>query len=261
MTGFAEIDEAADAVNRGHICGYIFKPWQPSELWKILREAARTSQMERSQERLLEALRQLNLELEQRLRQRDQELDEARRELIRKNLALEKESAIDHLTGLPNRRAMARLADAELRRRDRYHSTLCLGMIDVDHFKRINTRHLHPGGDQVLVSLARTLPESLRDVDAIGRVGGEEFQVIAPETDFEGAKVLGERICSTVEQKTYAYQGEPIGVTVSVGMAVAEADVPADYEQITRVAAEALRRAKRTGRNRCVVQRMPPSCG
>src|SRR5437870_2964582 len=65
MTGFADIEEAADAVNHGGIFGYIFKPWQLDELWRILREAARTSQGERSQQRLLEALRQLNQELEQ----------------------------------------------------------------------------------------------------------------------------------------------------------------------------------------------------
>src|SRR5262249_7106317 len=72
MSGFAEIDEAAEAVNRGHICGYIFKPFQIDELWRILRDAAATSQRERSQERLLQATRQLNAELEQRLRQRDE---------------------------------------------------------------------------------------------------------------------------------------------------------------------------------------------
>jgi diguanylate cyclase (GGDEF)-like protein len=261
MTGFAEIEAAAEAINRGHIAGYIFKPWQNDELRHILREAARTAQMERSQQRLLEALRHLNLELEQQVRQRERELEEARRELVRKNLTLEKESTIDPLTGLPNRRAMARVAEAELRRRERYHSTLCLGLIDVDHFKRINTRYLHPGGDQVLIGLARTLPESLRGADSLGRIGGEEFQIIAPETNLEGAKVLGERIRCTVEGQTYTYQGKPIGVTVSIGMAVAEAEESADYEQLARVAAEALRRAKRTGRNRCVVQRMSHCSG
>jgi diguanylate cyclase (GGDEF)-like protein len=261
MSGFAEIDEAAEAVNRGHICGYIFKPFQNEELWRILREAAATSQRERSQERLLEATRQLNAELEQRLRQRDEELEEVRRELLRKNFSLEKESSTDPLTGLLNRRAMERLAQAELRRRDRYHGNLCLGLIDVDNFKRINSRHLHPGGDQVLIGLARTLPESLREADSIGRIGGEEFQLVAPETDFEGAKMLGERIRSMVEERTYTYQGEPVEVTVSIGMAVAEADVPASYEQITHVAAAALRTAKRTGRNRCVVERLAPANG
>jgi diguanylate cyclase (GGDEF)-like protein len=256
MTGFLDIEVAAEAVNRGQISGYIFKPWKTNDLWSVLREASRTSQMERSQQRLLEALRQLNLELEQRAQQQKRELEEARRELIRKNLTLEKESTIDPLTGLLNRRAMARLAEAELRRRERYHSTLCLGLIDVDHFKRINTRHLYPGGDQVLIGLAKTLPESLRGADSLGRIGGEEFQIIAPETNVEGAKVLGERIRSKVEQQTYTYQGEPIGVTVSIGMAVAEAEETADYEQLACVAAEALRRAKKTGRNRCVVQRM-----
>ena len=244
MTGYADIEETTEAINRGQIAGYIFKPWQTDELLHILREAARTSQMERSQRRLLEALRQLNLELEQRVQQRDRELEETRRKHIRKTLTLEKDATLDPLTGLPNRRAMARMMEAELHRRERYHSTLCLGLIDVDHFRRVNSRHLHPGGDQVLIGLAKTLPESLHRADSLGRIGGEEFQIIAPETNFEGAEVLGERVRSTVEQKTYPYQGEQIGVTVSIGMAVAEAEVPADYEQLARVAAAALHRAE-----------------
>src|SRR5207253_4239769 len=138
----------------------IFKPWRTEELIDILKSAARTFLLERSHEQLLDELRQLNLQLEQRVQQRTRELEEANHELEQKNKMLEKLALTDPLTGLPNRRAMDRLAEKELRRRDRYPSPLALGVIDVDHFKEINVRYLLPGGDQVLVDLGRCLTTS-----------------------------------------------------------------------------------------------------
>src|SRR5437899_7775669 len=85
----------------------------------------------------------------------------------------------------------------------------------------------------------------------LGRIGGEEFLLIAPETDLEGARVLGERIRGTVEEAAFSYKGETIRVTVSVGFAVVAADEPVDYEHLKHVAAAALSRAKLGGRNRC----------
>src|SRR5262245_2484569 len=170
---------------------------------------------------------------------------------------LEKLALTDPLTGLPNRRAMDRLAERELRRRDRYPSALTIGMIDVDHFKSINERYLLPGGDQVLIDLGKVLGSSLRTVDVLGRIGGEEFLVIAPETDVDGAHVLGERIRTTVENAAFDYKGEIIPVRVSLGFAIAEENVVADYEQMKHLAASALAEAKRTGRNRCVYYTMP----
>jgi len=130
-------------------------------------------------------------------------------------------------------------------------------MIDVDHFKSINERYLLPGGDQVLIDLGKVLGSSLRTVDVLGRIGGEEFLVIAPETDVEGAHVLGERIRTTVENAAFNYKGEIIPVRVSLGFAIAEENVVADYEQMKHLAASALAEAKRTGRNRCVYYTMP----
>ena len=102
---------------------------------------------------------------------------------------------------------MDRLAERELRRRDRYPRPLAIGLIDVDHFKEINDRYLLPGGDKVLVDLGKALASSLRTVDLLGRIGGEEFLVIAPETNMEGAMVLGERIRTTVENTDLHLQG------------------------------------------------------
>lgn len=266
MTGFAELEEAVDAINRGQILRYISKPWKTEELRDILLSAARTFLLERSHEQLLEELREvnerllkLNSELEQRVADRTKELEEANHELEQKNKMLEKLALTDPLTGLPNRRAMDRLVERELRRRDRYPSALAVGLIDVDHFKAINDRYLLPGGDKVLVDLSRTLTSSLRTVDLLGRIGGEEFLVIAPETNLEGAYVVGERIRTTVESASFSFKDEPISVRVSIGVAVAEEGVTSDFDAMKELAAKALSQAKKTGRNRCVVMSMTDS--
>ncbi len=252
MTGFAELEEAVEAINRAQVFRYLFKPWRPEELLETLRDAARTNLLERSHEQLLQELRQLNLELENRVAQRTQELGEANRELEQKSKMLEKLALTDPLTGLPNRRSMDRLAERELRRRERYPSPLALGLIDVDHFKEINTQYLLTGGDKVLVDLARALERSVRGVDVVGRIAGDEFLVIAPETNMEGAETLAERIRTSVETSQFSYEDKLIQVRVSVGFAVADEGEPADYGQMKHVAAEALGQAKITGRNRCI---------
>lgn len=259
MTGLARLEDAVEAINCGQISRFVFKPWHSEELLQVLRNAARTYFLERSHEQLLEELRRLNVELEERVQLRTRELQEANHQLQRKNWMLEKLALTDALTGLPNRRAMDHLAKAELRRRTRYPSALALGLIDVDHFKEINARYLLPGGDQVLVGLSKTLISSVRTVDGVGRVGGEEFQVVAPETNREGAFVLCERIRSAIERSHYTYKNEAISITASVGFAVVDINVSAEYEHLRHVAAAALAEAKDTGRNRSVVRCFEPT--
>ncbi len=254
MTGFAELEEAVEAINRAQVFRYLFKPWRAEELQEVLATAARTFLLERANEQLVQELKTLNQELELRVQQRTRELEEANFDLEQKNKMLEKLALTDPLTGLANRRSMDRLAERELRRRDRYPSPLTLGIIDVDHFKNINTQHHLTGGDKVLVDLARSLMSSLRTVDSLGRIGGEEFLVIAPETNMEGAMVLGERIRTTVQNTPFYFKEHVIPVTVSLGFAVAEVNVAADYEQMKHIAAAALAEAKVKGRNRCVFQ-------
>jgi diguanylate cyclase (GGDEF)-like protein len=266
MTGFAELEETINAINRGQVFRFLLKPWQPANLQETLRTAARTFILERSHEQLLDELRQLNdklremnLELENRVADRTKALEEAYHELEQKNKMLEKLALTDPLTNLPNRRAMDRLAERELRRRQRYASDLSIAVIDVDHFKQINDRYLLPGGDRVLIDLAKCVAGSVRDVDFLGRIGGEEFMVIAPETTMEGAQVLGERIRTMVESTTFHYKEHDIAARVSIGFAVAEAGVETDYETIKHLAADALSEAKKTGRNKCVFRVVPKS--
>jgi len=253
MTGYAELEEAVDAINRGGVFRYLIKPWKVETLLDTLRSAAKTFILEHENKQLMEELRQLNEQLVQRVQARTRELEEAYHELEQKNKMLEKLALTDALTGLPNRRAMDRLAERELRRRERHPGPISVGLIDVDHFKNINSQYLLPGGDKVLVDLARCLSGSLRTIDFLGRIGGEEFLVIAPETDTEGADTLGERIRTTVEKNKFLYKDNIIPVTVSLGFAVAAAGASAEYEQMKLLAAAALAEAKLKGRNRCIV--------
>jgi diguanylate cyclase (GGDEF)-like protein len=171
---------------------------------------------------------------------------------------MEKLALTDPLTGLLNRRAIEDIASGELRRHARYRGHLAVGIVDVDHFKRINDNYLYPGGDYVLVHLTRVLSGLLRTVDSIGRIGGEEFLVVAPETTCDGAVVLAERIRAAVASTAFLYNGEPIPVTVSVGFAVAGPDSRADYKRMKLLASQTIHEAKTAGRNQTVVRALEP---
>jgi diguanylate cyclase (GGDEF)-like protein len=259
MTGHAEWEDAVEAINRGQVYHYLLKPWRTEELLHVLRNARDKFLLERGQEHLLQALQRLNQELEQRVAERTRELEEANHLLQQRTRELEMLALTDPLTGLLNRRAIDEAARAEVERHLRYRRPLALGLIDADHFREINKRYLIPGGDEVLIALARTLSGSVRTVDTVGRIGGEEFLVLAPETDADGAVALAERIRSTVERGQVAYNGERIQVTVSVGFAVAEVGANVNYDHLKHVAAAALNEAKTRGRNCAVIHLVRPS--
>src|SRR5207253_1090933 len=145
--------------------------------------------------------------------QRTQQLEEANRQLQYKNSILERMALTDPLTGLPNRRAMDRLVKTELQRRLRQPSPLSLAIADVDHFKNINTQFLLPGGDHVLVWLAQVLSNALRTTDTVGRIGGEEFMILAPGADLDGATGLAERVRHGVSGAVTEYNDRRTQIT------------------------------------------------
>jgi diguanylate cyclase (GGDEF)-like protein len=259
MTGYAELDDAVEAINRSQVYHYIMKPWRAEELLQILRNACEKIDLERSRETLLQELTRAKQDLEQRVHERTQELEEANHLLQQRTRELETLALTDPLTGLLNRRAIDDVARLEVRRHHRYHNALALGVIDADFFREINRRYLLPGGDQVLIGLAKTIASSVRTVDTIGRIGGEEFLVVAPETMLEGATTLGERIRTAVESAQIMYKGEVIPVTVSIGFAVAETEMQAEYDQLKHLASACLAEAKAVGRNRCIARSLRPA--
>jgi diguanylate cyclase (GGDEF)-like protein len=246
ISGTARLEDAADAINQTQVHRLVLKPWRGEDLLQTLRAAARALLLERSHEQLLDELRKLNLDLELRVAERTRELEIALGKL--QEMAL-----TDSLTGLANLRAVEMTVQRELIRRVRTPAPITLAMIDADHFKQINTKYLHTGGNHVLVWLAGVLRNAIRASDSLARVGGEEFLVVAPATDAGGAAALAERLRSAVESASTRYDGHPIRMTISLGVAVADAFGEVTYDQLFKCAAEALSEAKETGRNRAVV--------
>jgi diguanylate cyclase len=142
------------------------------------------------------------------------------------------------------------VVSAELKRHWRSDAPVSLLMLDIDHFKNVNDQFGHPVGDEALRNIAQILRESLRDPDTPGRYGGEEFGVVLPDTDAEGACVIAERVRRQVADAVVAHKPE-VRCTVSIGVAEATADLLDSRQWIER-ADRALYRAKALGRNRTV---------
>tara|TARA_Y100001934_G_scaffold240502_3_gene294879 strand:- start:803 stop:1999 length:1197 start_codon:yes stop_codon:yes gene_type:complete len=156
----------------------------------------------------------------------------------------------DPLTGLSNRRALFDQFSYELARSRRSASPVSVCVMDLDHFKQINDRHGHGAGDRVLEVVAQVLKGSLRETDRVGRIGGEEFMLLMPETDLNGAALVIERCRKAIESQSIALSDVSIAVTASFGVACAHAEEVLSEEQIFCQADTALYRAKEKGRNR-----------
>jgi diguanylate cyclase (GGDEF)-like protein len=160
-------------------------------------------------------------------------------------------ATVDALTGCLNRRAFMERLERELDRVSRYQTEFSVLMIDLDRFKTVNDSRGHLVGDSVLRQMGDLLRREVRSVDLAARYGGEEFVIVLPETDTEGALVFAERLRKRVQQANFAEMGDPLNITVSIGVACASSDedVPTPDSLIER-ADEALYRAKNQGRNR-----------
>ncbi len=156
---------------------------------------------------------------------------------------------VDPLTGVNNRLALNEMATRVLAAAGRSGETVGVLMLDADHFKKVNDQFGHAGGDEVLRALVRTIAATLRASDVIGRVGGEEFVVLAPGTNMAALVVLAERIRETLAAKPLTVDGASLHLTVSIGAAVAPRGAR-DFASVLRLADQALYAAKRAGRNR-----------
>lgn len=166
---------------------------------------------------------------------------------------------LDPLTGAPNLRGFRERGAVEVSRTRRYGGLFSVLVLDADFFKRINDVHGHAAGDEALRSLARTVGAMLRPSDVLGRIGGEEFAVLLPETPLDGAVELGRRICRVVADTPVRHEDTSFVLTVSIGAAALELG-DAGLDALLRRADLALYQAKQAGRNQvCTLPSLAPS--
>ena len=154
----------------------------------------------------------------------------------------------DDLTGLANRRRFMEVLALEIERAHRYQRSLALLIFDLDHFKSINDRHGHDAGDRVLQAVGEVLQERLRQVDLSGRLGGEEFGVVLPETGLEGARCVADKLRRDIAAISVDSRTGPVTLTASFGLSVLTAEE--DLDRLRKRADEALYASKTEGRNR-----------
>jgi diguanylate cyclase (GGDEF)-like protein len=187
-----------------------------------------------------------------RIKRLQDELDQKNRELEVANKRLKKLSITDGLTELFNHRHVHELLRDEFERSHRTEEPLAVVMIDLDRFKAVNDTYGHPTGDVVLYETARILKETAREIDMVGRYGGEEFIAILPNTDEEEAARFAERVRTAVEAHLYRDESNEIHMTCSSGAASFPAEGVETPEELLKSADEALYLAKESGRNRVV---------
>ncbi len=159
----------------------------------------------------------------------------------------------DQLTGVSNRARFFELAEAEFARWKRFRQPLSALMVDIDHFKRVNDTYGHAAGDEVLKQVAISLQTGLRSIDVIGRLGGEEFAILLPSIDLQGAEMVADRLRRAVAGLSPVADGTAIPVTVSLGVAEIASDAR-EFDSLLKAADAALYGAKQGGRNKVVVQ-------
>ncbi|MFC2991287.1 GGDEF domain-containing protein [Halomonas tibetensis] len=190
-------------------------------------------------------------EVMQQLRDQQAQTQEALAKLEVANTRLTHQAATDWLTGVANRRQFMKQAKEELARAKRYDIPLSLLCLDLDHFKVVNDVHGHQVGDQVLKHVTSTMENNLRPQDLLARVGGEEFQVLLPDSDIHQASEIAERIRASLHELEIRLHDKVVKVTVSLGCAQRGQDGE-DIDSLMRIGDQRLYEAKALGRNRVV---------
>lgn len=200
---------------------------------RSIQENARRSQEE------LESTRMKVIETEQRISQLQHELEEAST-LVRH----------DQLTGVLNRRGLEEVFVKECARARRHQSPLCVTLLDIDNFKKLNDSLGHDAGDEALIHLSKVIRENLRPQDSIGRYGGEEFVILLPETELENGIMVITRLQRELTRRIFLHDHEKTLITFSAGITLWQ-DGEAQNVTLKR-ADEAMYVAKKTGKNRVV---------
>ena len=187
------------------------------------------------------------IEVNERLQERLEAAEDRLQKQTEQIKAQFAEARTDPLTGLSNRRAFDDALTRQLAEWRRKRSIFCLCVIDVDRFKNLNDEYGHPAGDQVLQTLAEVLKQTVREMDTVARIGGEEFAVILPSTNAVDACRAVERMRVAVADEDFSFDERAMQVTISLGLT----SVATDDKAITLVkrSDEALYKAKQNGRN------------
>ncbi|RIX44773.1 MAG: GGDEF domain-containing protein [Rhodocyclales bacterium GT-UBC] len=187
------------------------------------------------------------------LRSTQQKVEEAERRIRELEHELEATSDLvrhDQLTGALNRRGLDEMFDKEVARAKRHETVICVGLLDIDNFKKLNDSLGHDAGDRALMHLAAVCRDTLRPQDTVARYGGEEFIILLPETPLEDAAVVLSRLQRELTRKFFMHDNEKVLITFSAG--VTQMQVEDTQASVIKRADEAMYQAKKTGKNRVV---------
>jgi two-component system cell cycle response regulator len=187
-----------------------------------------------------------------RIKRLQEALEERERELLEANERLRLMSQTDGLTGLDNRRHIEERLREMWEHSQRLHEPVACVMVDLDRFKSVNDTYGHHAGDAVLKQLAQILKREAREIDRVGRYGGEEFMLLLPGTVLDSAVTFAERVRKEVEGHTFTFEGGSLRRTASFGVSAVPHPKIGDCEALVRAADDALYVAKETGRNRVI---------
>jgi len=187
-----------------------------------------------------------------RIKALQEALAERERELSEMNDKLLHISLTDGLTGIDNRRSLEKGLHEMFEHSFRLHEPISCVMCDIDHFKKVNDTYGHAAGDEVLKQFAAILKEEAREIDRVGRYGGEEFLLLLPGTVLDASVTFAERLRQRVDAHTFSYEGGTLKRTVSFGVASWPHPKIKGREALLKAADDALYVAKETGRNRVV---------
>jgi diguanylate cyclase (GGDEF)-like protein len=180
-------------------------------------------------------------------------------DLVRHSEDFERLAKTDGMTGLCNKRHFRDLADAEWERSQRYHRPLSLLMVDIDHFKTINDRNGHDVGDKAIVHVSELLRKTLRKSDIAGRIGGDEFAILLPESDLAKASMLAERLRGLARRNPLVIGNVTLPISFSIGAAQATLSQPG-VQALIKLADDGLYLAKARGRNQVAAASAEPPC-
>jgi diguanylate cyclase (GGDEF)-like protein len=167
---------------------------------------------------------------------------------------LRAQAVIDELTGVYNRRYLDEQLSARLAEAQRYNAPFSIGLVDIDHFKKVNDTYGHQVGDLVLAETADIIRQQMRKEDLLARYGGEEFAVMLPHTDRLGAAILAERVREAIAEHKFVVPSATVSITISMGLASFPLDEVEDDFSLLKLTDRRLYEAKRSGRNQTVFE-------